>query len=310
MLNEEVRRLKELSGIKEADRSDVTHAQLVPHIKNVKAAMIRHAQEDPSEANEFIEHLDDMMTVGDVEVVDMMQPDWMDTEARDSLISYFKVSISQDPTLYNMLFPGEDIKWDQGEYKDMFESPDNAPIEEAKPVYYKQPIMSLEQLKKNCVRISTDIRMGGSTKAEHIERMFSEYEQAMAGATQQPTPEAVGEFAEPIYALCDELECPDNHPVFDDLVRYMSGDQINDFVDDFRRNHDMPAGGTDEGIAATIGQGIDSAVAGAGKMAVKGLKKGVKKLSRLGSKNTSTSFDGKGGSKTTTTYNEQDNESN
>ena len=303
-------RLRELSGIKEADRSDVTHAQLVPHIKNVKAAMIRHAQEDPSEANEFIEHLDDMMTVGDVEVVDMTQPDWMDTEARDSLISYFKVSISQDPTLYNMLFPGEDIKWDQGEYKDMFESPDNAPIEEAKPVYYKQPIMSLEQLKKNCVRISTDIRMGGSTKAEHIERMFSEYEQAMAGATQQPTPEAVGEFAEPIYALCDELECPDNHPVFDDLVRYMSGDQINDFVDDFRRNHDMPAGGTDEGIAATIGQGIDSAVAGAGKMAVKGLKKGVKKLSRLGSKNTSTSFDGKGGSKTTTTYNEQDNESN
>ena len=119
------------------------------------------------------------------------------------------------------------------------------------------------------------------------------------------TKEAVGEFAEPIYALCDELECPDNHPVFDDLVRYMSGDQINDFVDDFRRNHDMPAGGTDEGIAATIGQGIDSAVAGAGKMAVKGLKKGAKKLSKLGSKNTSTSFDGKGGSNTTTTYNEK-----
>ncbi|MBR20286.1 MAG: hypothetical protein CMA64_09125 [Euryarchaeota archaeon] len=55
---------------------------------------------------------------------------------------------------------------------------------------------------------------------------------------EEPTPEAVGEFAEPIYALCDELECPD-HPVFDDLVRYLSGDQINDFVDDFRRNHDM-----------------------------------------------------------------------
>ena len=32
-------------------------------------------------------------------------------------------------------------------------------------------------------------------------------------------------------------------------------------------------------------------------MAVKGLKKGAKKLSKLGSKNTSTSFDGKGGSK-------------
>ncbi len=111
----------------EEDRSDVTHAQLVPHIKNVKAAMIRHAQEDPEEAREFIEHLDDMMTVGDVEVVDMMQPDWMDTEARDSLIGYFEVSISQDPALYNMIFPGEDIKWAQGQYKEMFEG---KPVEE------------------------------------------------------------------------------------------------------------------------------------------------------------------------------------
>mgnify|MGYP000247315273 FL=1 len=115
-------RIKELSGIKEADRSDVTHAQLLPHIKNVKAAMVRHAQEDPSEAREFIEHLDDMMDAGDVEVVDMMQPDYMDTEARDSLIFYFQVSISQDPALYNMLFPGSDIKFAQGEYADMFES--------------------------------------------------------------------------------------------------------------------------------------------------------------------------------------------
>ena len=40
---------------KEADRSDGTHAQLLPHIKNVKSAMVKHAQEDPSEANEFIE---------------------------------------------------------------------------------------------------------------------------------------------------------------------------------------------------------------------------------------------------------------
>lgn len=50
--------------------------------------------------------------------------------------------------------------------------------------------------------------------------------------------EAVGEFAEPIYQLCDELDCPD-HSVFDELVRYMSGDQIKDFVADFRRHHDM-----------------------------------------------------------------------
>ena len=59
--------------------------------------------------------------------------------------------------------------------------------------------------------------------------------------------EAVGDSAEPIYQLCDELDCPD-HSVFDELVRYMSGDQIKDFVADFRRHHDMPA--MEEGFAS------------------------------------------------------------
>ncbi len=53
------------------------------------------------------------------------------------------------------------------------------------------------------------------------------------------TTEAVGEYAEPIYQLCDELDCPEPHIVFDELVRYMSGDQIKDFVADFKRHHDM-----------------------------------------------------------------------
>ena len=110
------------SMVDEADRSDVTHAQLLPHIKNVKAAMVKHSQEDPEEAGEFIEHLDDMMNAGDVEVVDMMQPDYMDTEARDSLVWYFQVSISKDPALFNVLFPGEDIKFATKYYSNMFES--------------------------------------------------------------------------------------------------------------------------------------------------------------------------------------------
>ena len=55
----------------------------------------------------------------------------------------------------------------------------------------------------------------------------------------EQTKEAVGEFAEPIYQLCDELDCPEPHIVFDELVRYMSGDQIQDFVADFKRHHDM-----------------------------------------------------------------------
>lgn len=52
--------------------------------------------------------------------------------------------------------------------------------------------------------------------------------------------EAVGEFAEPIYDLIDMHFEGDCQPVFDDLVRYLSGDQIKDFVADFRRHHDLP----------------------------------------------------------------------
>ena len=50
--------------------------------------------------------------------------------------------------------------------------------------------------------------------------------------------EAVGDFAEPIYDLIDELG--DSSIVLDNLIRYLDGDQIKDFVDDFRRMHDMP----------------------------------------------------------------------
>ena len=54
--------------------------------------------------------------------------------------------------------------------------------------------------------------------------------------------EAVGEFADPILDLCDEMEC-DINPVLDELIRYLDGDTIKDFVADFRRNHEMPADG-------------------------------------------------------------------
>ena len=50
--------------------------------------------------------------------------------------------------------------------------------------------------------------------------------------------EAVDQYADPIYDLLDELDIKDNI-VLDELIRYMSGDQIEDFVADFRRNHDI-----------------------------------------------------------------------
>lgn len=50
--------------------------------------------------------------------------------------------------------------------------------------------------------------------------------------------EAVGDSAEGIFNLCDELGCED-HPVFNELVRYLDGDTLQDFVSDFRRHNDM-----------------------------------------------------------------------
>ena len=65
--------------------------------------------------------------------------------------------------------------------------------------------------------------------------------------------EAVGEFAEPIYDLIDMHFEGDCQPVFDDLVRFLSGDQIKEFVDDFRRHHDLPMGDeeTEESVEPT-----------------------------------------------------------
>ena len=54
--------------------------------------------------------------------------------------------------------------------------------------------------------------------------------------------EAVGEFAEPFWTMADEYtggeECPGGWKVIvDELVRSMSGDEIDQFVSDFKRHH-------------------------------------------------------------------------
>ena len=52
--------------------------------------------------------------------------------------------------------------------------------------------------------------------------------------------EAVGEFADPIYDLMDQIGADTNHPILDELIRYLDGDTIKDFVADYRRNHEVP----------------------------------------------------------------------
>ena len=55
---------------------------------------------------------------------------------------------------------------------------------------------------------------------------------------QEKVTEAVGEFAEPLYTLQADLGLEDNILV-DELARWMSGQDIADFVADFRSDHDM-----------------------------------------------------------------------
>lgn len=52
-----------------------------------------------------------------------------------------------------------------------------------------------------------------------------------------PAVEAVGEPASPIYDLINEIGS--HQIVLDELIRYLDVDQIEDFVSDFRRHHDM-----------------------------------------------------------------------
>ena len=57
--------------------------------------------------------------------------------------------------------------------------------------------------------------------------------------------EAVGQFADPIYDLIDEMGNDDkaHANVLHDLIRYLDGDTIKDFVDEFRRVNDYGNGG-------------------------------------------------------------------
>ena len=156
------------------------------------------------------------------------------------------------------------------------------------------------------------MKYDGQPEGEH-EDAVARYKEFMSQS--RPPSEATTDMVQG-FIFDDELldslgEAEDGGDVLD--VRYIVQSRLEDFfgdapfgvdVNEAKDTIDEP--NFEEGIAATIGQGIDSAVAGAGKMAVKGLKKGAKKLSRLGSKKTS--YDAKTG-KTTTTYNEDDNES-
>lgn len=79
-----------------------------------------------------------------------------------------------------------------------------------------------------------------------LKTQFRELLEPKTVAEEEPT-EAVGEFAEPLYTLQDELGLEDNVLV-DELARWMDGQDIKEFVDSFRRHHEMdPVGKSKRG---------------------------------------------------------------
>ena len=100
-----------------------------------------------------------------------------------------------------------------------------------------------------------------------------------------------------------------DYTAIEELLHNVTEDEMEAFLSDHRSSNEWDES-VEEGVMGTIGQGIDNAVVGAGKLIKKGakavaphLKKaavdGAKKMSKLGSKNTS--YDMKTG-KTNTTY--------
>ena len=65
-----------------------------------------------------------------------------------------------------------------------------------------------------------------------------------AKAKRESVGEAVGDAAAPIYDLIDELGS--HQLVMDELIRFLDVDQIEEFVADFRRHHDMKEADVEE----------------------------------------------------------------
>ena len=72
--------------------------------------------------------------------------------------------------------------------------------------------------------------------------------------------EAVGDFAKPIYDLIDDLGDTDqtHANVLHDLIRYLDGDTIKDFVDEFRRVNDYGDGLEYESVQKDQSQDLDN----------------------------------------------------
>lgn len=138
-----------------------------------------------------------------------------DTLAREEFGQDVKYAIKQDhPELYSKIF-----MYDLGESKELSES------------YFKDMMQDVEE---GMSEEEFNKKYPGS--AGEYDKIKKEIEDQM---NETDTNEAVGQFADPIYDLCDEIGCDPDHPLFAELVRYLDGDTIKDFVADYRRHNMM-----------------------------------------------------------------------
>jgi hypothetical protein len=90
--------------------------------------------------------------------------------------------------------------------------------------------------------LETLLKFSGVNNSEVTQKELEDNANSETPAAPKKTSEAVGVAADPIMDLCDDVGCDPDHPIFQELVRYLDVDQIAEFVADYRRNHDMPNG--------------------------------------------------------------------
>ena len=88
--------------------------------------------------------------------------------------------------------------------------------------------------------LETLLKYSGVNNSEVTQKQLNDKADAKTPQTPKKANEAVGRFADPIYDLIDDLGADPDHPVLNELIRYLDGDTIRDFVSDFRRMNDMP----------------------------------------------------------------------
>ena len=100
---------------------------------------------------------------------------------------------------------------------------------------WKQTSMSWAEAIKKYGKENVKVKKGGLRNGDDMVEVFVE--------SQIMSNEAVGDPAAPLYDLIDDVGS--HQLVLDELVRFLDVDQIEEFVADFRRHHDMNHPGED-----------------------------------------------------------------